>query len=60
MALRFATHKPAAARKYDFSVTYGTSELVPGHVFTTIQRFSAACKAVPDTSSPRRAFFRSL
>ncbi len=47
MALRFATHKPAAARKYDFSVTYGTSELVPGHVFTTIQRFSAACKAVP-------------
>jgi len=28
-ALRFATRKPAAAWKYDFSVTYGTSELVP-------------------------------
>jgi hypothetical protein len=29
VALRFATRKPAAARKYDFWTIYGTSKLVP-------------------------------
>jgi len=30
-ALRFATRMPAAARKYDFPATYGTSKPFMGH-----------------------------
>src|SRR5438874_3837049 len=51
-ALRFATRKPAAARKYEFASTYGTTESRALIQVFTHESFSASSgsRALPKTS----------